>query len=594
MDQEHFSHQSLYITMLCALYIARTSIAFGITDPPPFECHADICNLQQTGQFCSKEYRYCRSCSEVLDDCFTPAMPLNCSKTCINHEVEERLAAERDTTCKPLPDIYNGAWSNESQVFELDQTITAICKTGFTLSGCKSWTCTRTGWRGFENENVMPSCYQTPDNKWLVGFICISGVLVFVIVACAGFTFWKRTRDHKMLKPTAPNYDEESAGLLKNQDQDNQGSTDCVDDSKKETESSKPPPVERTVSLDEKRKARESKTDDWFVRVENELPKGRSDATLNTRGVKVNVTINTSSSSTIGNVSAITNASPESKTSKDASTQPADKSENGELMKGSQQADAKLSQEESATSDQRQPLDAHPSPRPEIDESGSSSTYPATLSQRSSSIASEACRGPPNDSNKRNPRGFPENELNGQDAIGHDQGKIAVGRDNIPLEDINRVSVAGERKWDVGEKGRAEQGATGRDAGKLAVGRDHVPLREVGGTNSPRDHPREFLDNVKQEVTEQGVGKVALGSKNIPFGDIDGTPRAVHDRIQVAKFAGIPQSDVTERDARKMAVGNGRGNIGLEDANGTYRAATGHTPAIPALDSVFIEQISRL
>lgn len=581
--------------MLCALYIGRTSIAFGIADPPPFECHADICNLQQTGQFCSKEYRYCRSCSEVLDDCLTAAMPLNCSRTCINHEVEQRLAAERDTACKPLPSIYNGVWSNESDVFELDQTITAVCKTGFTLTGSRSWTCTKTGWRGFENENVMPSCYQAPHDKWLVGFICIAAVLVIglSIVACAGYKFWKRSRDHKTHKPIAPNYDEETAGLLKNQEQDDQGSTVFVDGSEKETESFKPPLVERTVSLDEKRKARESKTDDGVVRMEKELPKGRSDATLNTREVNVHVTFNTNASNTIGNVSACINTPPESKTSKDASTQPADKSENGEAVKGSQQVDAKLSQEETATSDQRQPLDSHPSPRPEIDESGSSSTYPATLSQRSNSIASEACRGPPNDSDKRNPIGFPENGLNGQAAIGHDQGNIAVGRDNIPLEDINRVSVAGERKWDVGEKGRAE-GATGRDVGKLAVGRDHVPLREVGGTNSPRDHPREFLDNGKQEVAEQGVGKVALGSKNIPFGDIDGTPRAVHDKIQVAKFAGIPQSDVTERDARKMAVGNGRGNIGLEDANGTYRAATGHTPAIPALDSVIIEQISRL
>lgn len=586
MVQEHKRRRYLSTIIFCGVLIGQTSVTVCATDFTYFDCHGDICNVEETEQFCSEKFQHCRSCSEVVDDCFTTKLPVNCSSTCIKYEVERRLAKRRDTTCKRLPFIRNGVWSNESDVFELGRTISAICLDRFTLVGSGLWNCTESGWVSLEDENGMPSCN---DNIWFLAFVSVSAVLgaVLIGVAIYGVAVKCCNRHYNEDKSKHANSEdtEEAKKLLDEDKREVQSNRVCAACKENKIER-KPDLLDRTISLEGERKTRKKVTPNNVeeeVNKETESRTGRTEASLNagTPDVNVNVIVNNNPSNNIGNVNTSFSSAPDNVRRKDAATKPADTPEARDTMPDI--GDLKLSQEESATFDQRQPLDGHP--RPEIGDLGTSSTYPVTLNPPSNQNASaEARRGQPNDVN-RNLSGA-ENGTNV--AMNQALTKMAIGRDNFVLEDLSGPSGAREKKRDVEETGIMEQRVTGQELGKVAVGRDNMPQGDIDGNYRRQDNQCDVFENGKQEVTKQVVGKVAVGNNDIQLGGIAGTQRTVNSDIP----AGIHQIDVAGRDVGKMTVG--RGDIGLEDTNRMFGRANGHTAAVPALDIVITDQISRL
>ncbi|XP_060577735.1 uncharacterized protein LOC132734886 isoform X2 [Ruditapes philippinarum] len=123
----------------------------------PFPCHSDVCNLYGQDQFCSERESRCRDCLDIIDGCFEPETPSNCTRTCIEFHVQEKLKNERASACPELGPIENGK-SNDStsEIYKPGDVIGITCDAGYRLFGRPTLKCKAYG----QWSHDVPTCEE--------------------------------------------------------------------------------------------------------------------------------------------------------------------------------------------------------------------------------------------------------------------------------------------------------------------------------------------------------------------------------------------------------------------------------------------------
>lgn len=119
-----------------------------------FYCNGDICT---PGQFCSETFLYCRSCKEVIDECFSSKLPRNCSSTCIEHHVEIRIKETKAKLCQaPTQPLHGRHIGPQTKFYKQGDTIEFTCDPGYMINGAKTGQCMEYGvW-----STAVPTCEE--------------------------------------------------------------------------------------------------------------------------------------------------------------------------------------------------------------------------------------------------------------------------------------------------------------------------------------------------------------------------------------------------------------------------------------------------
>ncbi|XP_060554561.1 complement decay-accelerating factor-like [Ruditapes philippinarum] len=144
MADKQRSYNEIMIEILIAA-IAWAVLVSGQVTRIPFPCHSDVCNLYGQDQFCSERESKCRDCLDIIDGCFEHGMPSNCTRTCIEFHVQEKMKNERESACPNLDPIENGKSNGStSEIYKPGDVVGITCDAGYRLSGrptlkCKSY-----------------------------------------------------------------------------------------------------------------------------------------------------------------------------------------------------------------------------------------------------------------------------------------------------------------------------------------------------------------------------------------------------------------------------------------------------------------------
>ncbi|XP_060597421.1 P-selectin-like isoform X2 [Ruditapes philippinarum] len=137
----------MYLVLVPGVLLFTVCVA-DVSTQTWFYCFGDYCNVKKnmTEEFCSVKFQKCRPCSEVVDDCFTPEMPLNCTLTCLDQYKERILKEEIAKPCQEIQEIDNGNHNgSHSNILEPGTIIHYSCISGHRLVGFDNLQCMQYG-----------------------------------------------------------------------------------------------------------------------------------------------------------------------------------------------------------------------------------------------------------------------------------------------------------------------------------------------------------------------------------------------------------------------------------------------------------------